>query len=107
MTRYFSKVVDRYFEQWIRSSTWDSLHPADMQRFYQFLKVLIRYWRRGSPPPICESILRTVKDYHPEVDEDRVGEMADFFTSKAETILEYDSVRPPNTILDEMLNPRE
>jgi hypothetical protein len=100
MPTYFSKIVDRYFTQWIRMFTWDTMHPADMGRFYQFLKALNRYSRKGWDRSFRENIIKAAKDHHPDVGEDHLREMADFFTGKAAKCFAYESALFPDPLVE-------
>ena len=52
-----SPVVFRYFDAWIRHDTWDSLHTLDDERFYRFVKAVLRYSRRRLSPGDLEEII--------------------------------------------------
>jgi hypothetical protein len=100
MPKYFSKAVDRYFDQWIRVFTWDTMHPYDMERFYQFLKALKKYSRKYWAKGFHENIVKAAKDYHPNLDEKHITEMANFFIKKAETCFAYEEAPFPDPLVE-------
>ena len=102
--RYFSPVVDRYFLQWIVLPTWDSMHPMDMQRFYQFLKALKRYSRKDWSAYFIQNIVNAAKHFHPNRDADCIRKAAVRFLEIAEDIFAYESAPFPDPLV-EMRNP--
>jgi len=94
MPKYFSPYIDRFFNNWIRPATWDSMHPADMERFYMFLRILKTYSRkRHWSVGFYDNILKAAKECHPELDGSHVKKMAHFFMEQAETVFAYESAR--------------
>jgi hypothetical protein len=106
MPTFFSKVVDRYFRQWIALPTWDSMHPMDLGRFYQFLKAIKRYSRKHWATRFHQSVVEAATEFHPRLDKEHVHRMADFFLETARTIFEYESAPFPDPLV-EMRNPHE
>lgn len=104
MTVYFSKIVDRYFRQWINLPTWDSMHPFDMTRFYQFLKAFQKYSRNRSLTRIRRNIIRAAHNNHPELDNEYIEEVANFFTTQAGRIFAFQAAQFPDPLV-EMRNP--
>jgi hypothetical protein len=105
MHKYFSQLTDRYFNHWISLPTWDSRHPLDMQRFYQFVKALRKYSRKPWQTKFHENIQIAAKANHPTLNDKYVTEMADLFLAHAEIIFAYDAVRFDPCI--EMRNPHD
>jgi hypothetical protein len=98
---YFSKVVDRYFNHWIRQDTWHTGHPLDLERFCQFLKAIRKYSRRRHwTAGFHDNIVEAAKLYHPEMDEISIFEMADHFTDKAETVFAYEAAMFPHPLVE-------
>ena len=106
MSMYFSKIVDRYFLQWIALPTWDSMHSMDMERFYQFMKAMKRYSRKHWTTRFHQSIVKAAAELHPRSSEKYIHKMADFFLQTAGTIFEYESASFPDPLV-EMRNPYE
>jgi len=90
MTQYFSKLIDRYLNHWIGLPTWDSMHPTDMKRFYQFLKALKKYGRGRAQLHVRDGIFRAIKKQYPDVSDSHLNEMANFFSTRAEIVLAYE-----------------
>jgi len=104
MKKYFSPMIDRYFNQWINLPTWDSMHPLDMTRFYQFVKALRTYSRNSWRIKFRQNVLMAVKEKYESLDENHIKEMVEFFFNRAEVVLAYESVLFPDPIV-EMKNP--
>ena len=101
---YFAKMIDRYFLSWIRPDTWDTYHPFDTERFYKFVKAIRRYARVNYGPKIRQNIIEAARKEHPRLDEDYIKEMAESFSSIVHKILDYESTRFPDPMV-EMRNP--
>jgi hypothetical protein len=100
MAKYFSKIVDRYFMRWISPDTWHTHHPLDMKRFYGFVKALRRYSRKRGSPRLRANIIMAAKIKHPELDEECLEERADYFSSLAHKILDYESTPFPDPLVE-------
>jgi len=87
-----SPVVARYFDAWICWDTWDSHHPFDNQRFYRFVKAVVRYSRRR--PPLSGHIRSlVVKKWSGRRTPAALRKAADDFARLYETLLEYEKTR--------------
>jgi hypothetical protein len=91
MSKYFSPLVDRYFINWLSLPTWDSMHPLDMQRFYQFLKAMRLYSRSPWQIKFRENIIKAAKKLHPNLQQEYIVEIADVFMHHAEIAFAYDA----------------
>ena len=76
------------------------MHSSDMERFYQFLKALKRYSRKHWAKGFYDNIIKAAKDYHPNLDEEHVTEMADSFLKEAETCFAYDEAPFPDPLVE-------
>ena len=103
MSSYFSKAADRYLKAWIFRRTWDTRHPDDMKRFYQFLKSLRRL-RHDWSIDFRRKLLKAVKDYHPNLREEYAENKVAVFTEKAQSVYDYVKVGFPVPSV-EMKNP--
>ena len=83
-----SKVVGRYFDAWITLDTWDSFHPLDMQRFYRFVKAVVRY-SRNPPSPSDVRALITAR-WHDQRPVDALDQAADRYAAIYETLISYE-----------------
>ena len=100
MSRYFSKIIDRYFLQWIAPDTWVTYHPMDMERFYQFVKAIKRYSRTNYGPKLLKNIIKAAKKEHPEFSDDLINEMAEYFSGRVHQILDYESAPFPDPFVE-------
>lgn len=91
MAHYFSKAVDPYLADWLRRETWDTKHPLDMARFYQFLKALQRYSRHPWLLGFAEKLQAAVKGHHPTLSDSSLSKRVQFYVDKAETVFEYEA----------------
>lgn len=98
-------MTDRYFIHWIGLPTWDSMHQMDMMRFYQFVKALRTYSRKSWQNMLYKNIILAARDYHSNVNENHLIDMAEFFTGQANIVLDFDSTTFPDPLV-EMKNPR-
>ena len=97
-------MVDRYFNHWISLPTWDSMHPMDMARFYQFVKALRTYSRNSWRDKFHQNVLAAAKEKHQGIDESYTRDMIEFFFNRAEAVLAFESVLFPDPVV-EMRNP--
>ncbi len=97
MAEYFSEPVDRYLMAWIRPESWNSKHPLDMRRFYQFIKALRNDSQSPSiPMEFAEKLEAAVKECHPDLTARVISEIASPYFVAAETIFDYESAPPPS-----------
>lgn len=94
-----SRVVNRYFEAWISQNTWNSSHWLDNERFYRFVKAIIRYSRRK--PTENDIRYKIMEIYKGKLDEEFLYEEAERFTYKYSIILAYERTKDfPNPIIE-------
>ena len=87
-----SKVVARYFEVWIALDSWDSFHPLDLQRFYRFVKAVVRYSRKPPSSRDVHALIMARRNKQRSVDafDDQAAERyADIY----ETLINYEETR--------------
>jgi len=82
-------IVRRYFDAWISLDTWDSFHALDMERFYRFVKAVVRYSRhqRPSSTRIRAFIIERWKGQREEAE---LNKEADHVAELYQTLLEYE-----------------
>jgi hypothetical protein len=86
-----SKVVGRYFEAWIALDTWDSFHPLDLQRFYRFVKAVVRYSRK--PPSSGDVHALITARWNKQRPVDALERAADRYAEIYETLMNYERTR--------------
>ena len=93
---YFSDKIDKYLASWIGPKTWDSMHPADLTRFYCFLHALLEYGGgKFDETDFKEKIMHAAKRNHSPnsewTDEEMkwLSERAFTFTTKAAHVVDY------------------
>jgi len=106
MKKYFSEVIDRYFLNWIGASTWHTDHPSDAERFYQFIKSLHRYARKGKFGEVEKQLIRAVEDLHPDQPIESYKERISELAMIADEIHAYEETPFPDPLV-EMKNPNQ
>jgi hypothetical protein len=103
MPSYFSPEVEPYFEAWIKSHTWYTGDPPDMENFYRFLKALNwdthgQNWSLG----LKDLIIQAVQDFRPSGDwqQEQLQQTAENFQILADMINNYEqtSYDPPGEL---------
>jgi len=94
-----SPVVGRYFDAWIKLQTWDSGHQLDQQRFYRFVKAIVRYSRRRPSSIEVESLIEA--RWEGRRDSESLEETARHFASIYTAILDYENTNGfPNPLIE-------
>ena len=87
---FFNEQVDKYLLDWIKSSTFDTPHPLDTERFHRFVQAMDQY----KPVPYTDSAIReniekALKEQHSNRDNKYIEEFAIERADKVTELLEY------------------
>jgi hypothetical protein len=88
-----SRVIGRYFDDWISQDSWDSHHPSDDARFYRFVKAVARYSRRRVPSQGDVRALIIQRWSRQEGDNVELEKIANEFAELYQTLLDYEQTR--------------
>ena len=62
MTKTFSPLVQRAFDQWINMDTWHSGHACDDERFYVFVWAVVRRNRNRPDASAIQTQIKAAKE---------------------------------------------
>lgn len=95
-----SPVVNRYFENWICQDSWLSFHPLDKQRFYRFVKAVMRYSRKSCPSAAdIRALILSRRGELKTIEE--LDNAAEQYADMYETLLEYERTGDfPSTMIE-------
>ena len=94
-----SPVVSRYFDVWIINDTWDSGHRLDRERFYRFVKAVVRYSRKIPSPGDIQELIE--QQWQKTRSPKALQAAADEFSSLYQTLIEYERINDfPNAMIE-------
>jgi len=95
----FSPIVGRYFDAWINCDTWYTGHRNDEERFYKFVKAVLRYCkRRPSDTQVRQHI--ELKGRELISDDNDLQEKAHYYTTLYASILEFHDTLFPDVLTE-------
>ena len=93
-----SKTVGKYFANWIHQDTWHTEHGSDMERFYQFVKAVLRY---SNHRPGDSRVRRLIVEEAGIAGNEYLEEKATRFAALYADLLEFhDTVRFPDALVE-------
>jgi len=91
-----SPVVNRYFQHWLLHDSWHSGHWADMERFFKFVKAVLRYSKkRPSDSEVRDRIME-----REGLPQDDLEKRASHFAGLYAHILEFVGVGFPDALIE-------